>query len=119
MSKYHAKRTPRVMPNGETRMFDSRKEAERYDQLLIMQKDGFIRNLKLQPEYTLQEGFVDAKTGERVKPIVYKADFSYEADTGSGWHWSPVIEDVKGVRTKEYAIKRKMMLERGFNITEV
>lgn len=118
-SKYHAKRTPRVLPNGETRMFDSKAEAERYDELLQMERQNVIRNLKLQPSFTLQEGWIDAKTGERVKPIVYKADFSYERNTGSGWHWEFVVEDVKGVRTKEYALKRKMMMEKGFHITEI
>lgn len=118
-SKYRAVRTSRVMPNGEPRMFDSKKEAERYDELLLMQREGRLRNLKLQPSFTLQEGFVDADTGERVKPIIYRADFSYEVDSGSGWHWRLVIEDVKGIRTKEYVMKRKMMLERGFHITEV
>lgn len=118
-SKYRAVKTARVLPNGEARTFDSKREAERYDQLLLMQKAGKIRNLKLQPEFTLQEGFVDAQTGERVKPIVYKADFMYEVNTGDALHWQRSIEDAKGVRTKEYLLKRKMMLERGFHIVEV
>lgn len=104
-SKYRAVRTARVLPNGETRMFDSKREAERYDQLSLMQKAGQIRNLKLQPEFTLQDGFVDAQTGERVKPIVYKADFAYEANAGGATRWQRNIEDVKGVRTKEYLLK--------------
>lgn len=55
---------------------------------------------------------------ERVRPIVYRADFTYRERTGDGWR--PVVEDVKGVRTKEYNMKRKMMLEKfGVRIREV
>ena len=55
---------------------------------------------------------------ERVRPIVYRADFTYRERTGDGWR--PVVEDVKGVRTKEYNMKRKMMLEKfGVKIREV
>lgn len=117
MSKYNSKRTPRTMPNGSTRMFDSKSEAERYDQLRQMLERGEIRNLKLQPTFTLQEAFVDCN-GEAHKAITYKADFTYEVE-GSGYHWNRVIEDVKGIRTKEYLIKRKLMADKGLFITEV
>ena len=57
MSKYHSKKTERVLPSGKRIMFDSQKEAERFDQLMLWQKAGGIRKLKLQPEITLQEAF--------------------------------------------------------------
>lgn len=117
MSKYNAKKTPRIMPNGDTRTFDSKKEAERYDELRLLLERGEIRNLKLQPTFTLQEAFVDSN-GDTHKAITYKADFAYEVQ-GSGYHWNHVIEDVKGVRTREYAMKRKMMADKGLFITEV
>ncbi len=79
--------------------------------------------MKLQPEFTLQEAFKDKTTGERVPAIRYRADFSYlrrtEPDCNGDSYWISVVEDVKGVRTKEYLLKRKMMLERGIPITEV
>lgn len=44
----------------------------------------------------------------------YKADFMYEENGKS------VVEDVKGFRTKEYIIKRKLMLyQYGIRISEV
>ena len=53
-----------------------------------------------------------------MRPIVYRADFTYQELTPSGWR--TVVEDVKGVRTKEYSMKRKMMLEKfGVDIREV
>ena len=78
---------------------------------------GQIQDLRLQANFTLQEGYTTAD-GERVRPIVYRADFTYRERTGDGWR--PVVEDVKGVWTKEYNMKRKMMLEKfGVKIREV
>ena len=37
--------------------FDSKKEARRYDELMLMLKAGQIRNLRLQQQYTLQESY--------------------------------------------------------------
>ena len=50
MNKYGNKKAVR---NGIT--FDSQKEAARYDQLMLRLCAGEIRDLKLQPEFTLQE----------------------------------------------------------------
>ena len=78
---------------------------------------GQIQDLRLQVNFTLQEGYTTAD-GERVRPIVYRADFTYQERTRD--EWRPVVEDVKGVRTKEYSMKRKMMLEKfGVRIREV
>ena len=52
MNKYGNKKAVR---NGIT--FDSQKEAARYDQLMLRLCAGEIRDLKLQPEFTLQEAF--------------------------------------------------------------
>ena len=110
-SKYHASK---VIRHGET--FDSRKEADRYDELLILQQAGEIKNLQRQVKFTLipeqrendrrgpRGGVIKGKLVER--SVNYIADFVYEdARTGE-----TVVEDVKGIRTKEYTIKRKMML---------
>lgn len=110
--------------------FDSQKEAARYDELILLLKTGKIRSLKLQPEYTLQEAFT-TPDGTRVQAIKYRADFSYdilrhnryEDYDGVEWidEWEPVIEDVKSPATKTqvYQMKRKMMMEKGYQITEV
>lgn len=110
-SKYHASK---VIRHGET--FDSRKEADRYDELLILQQAGEIKNLQRQVKYTLipeqrendrrgpRGGVIKGKLVER--SVNYIADFVYEdARTGE-----TVVEDVKGIRTKEYIIKRKLMM---------
>ena len=126
-SKYGNIPTTRKV-KGTTIRFASQKEACRYDELILMQRAGKIRNLKLQPEFTLQEAF-STPDGEKVNALRYRADFSYEKwgnepapEQGPRTYhetWTPVIEDVKGVRTKVYLMKRKMMQEKGFTITEV
>ena len=48
--------------------FDSQKEARRYDELMLMLKAGEIRELKLQPQFTLQEAYTTPE-GNRVRAI--------------------------------------------------
>ncbi len=84
--------------------FDSRKEANRYAELRLMEKAGEITNLELQPEFLLQEGFRD-KARAWHRAIKYKADFRYQ-EKGGG----VVVEDVKGMRTEVYKIKKKLLL---------
>ena len=116
--KYHNRKCTVTLPqNGKSITFDSEKEARRFGELRMRLQFNDIRDLRLQVNFTLQEGFTTA-AGERVRPIVYRADFTYQELTPSGWR--TVVEDVKGVRTKEYSMKRKMMLEKfGVDIREV
>lgn len=116
--KYHSRKCTVTLPeNGKSITFDSEKEARRFGELRMRLHYNDIRDLRLQVNFTLQEGFTTAD-GERVRPIVYRADFAYRERTGDGW--CPVVEDVKGVRTKEYNMKRKMMMEKfGVKIREV
>ena len=107
MTKYHA--TPTVV-NGIR--FDSKHEAERYRELLLLLRGGIISDLRLQHQITLIEGW-KKPTGETVRPEVYKADFSYIKDGRR------IYEDAKGMRTKEYLIKKKQALEKGIEIVEV
>lgn len=101
--------------------FDSKKEARRYDELLVLLRAGKIRNLRLQAQYTLQESYI-APDGERVRAIRYVADFAYERptlpDKNGTVYWMPVVEDVKSRATKtaQYEMKKKLLRER-FNIT--
>lgn len=53
--------------------FDSQKEARRFIELRSLQKAWMIRNLKLQPKFTLQESYVTPE-GERVRAVRYVAD---------------------------------------------
>lgn len=112
--------------------FDSKKEAARYDELMVMLRAGAIRDLRLQQEFTLQEKYVTA-TGELVRAIRYVADFTYERKTSQqsflpdgSLHsivmWEKVVEDVKSPATitPVYKIKRKMMQDRfGITVAEV
>jgi len=106
--------------------FDSQKEASRYVFLRAALHDGRIRNLKLQPQFTLQESYV-TPDGERVQAIRYVADFSYqrptEPDAQGRVYWLDVVEDVKGgnaTKTVQYKIKKKLFREKyGFDVTEV
>lgn len=99
-SKYNAKKK---VVDGH--LFHSTKEAERYCELKLFLKAGLIRNLVLQPRFLLQDEFFD-KNGVKHKKIVYVADFSYIDNDGKA-----IVEDVKGVLTDVYKIKKKMFLK--------
>ena len=107
--------------------FDSRKEARRYQELLLLQRAGVILNLQMQvkfelipAQYEIYERYgakgQKLKPGQRLleKECSYIADFVYEQDG------KKVVEDTKGVKTKDYIIKRKLMLWlHGIRIKEV
>ena len=86
-------------------LFDSAREAARYKILKEMQKRGEITALELQPKYELLPKFY--YRGQCVRKVVYIADFSYMTKNGQ-----KVIEDVKGFLTKDYKIKKKLLLSR-------
>ena len=115
MAKYGNRKTVR---NGIT--FDSQKEAARYDALMLLLSAGEIKDLRLQPEFTLQEAFT-TPDGERVRAVRYRADFLYKRRVREGvdTRWERVVEDVKGFRTKDYELKRKLMLGLGIKVTEL
>ena len=108
-SKYHARKI--TTPEGT---FDSRKEHRRWQELCLLQRGGVISDLRRQVAYTLipeqrepditgpRGGVKRGKLMER--PVDYVADFVYQKDGQT------VVEDSKGVRTKDYIIKRKLML---------
>lgn len=108
MTKY---RNKKVEVNGMT--FDSKKEARRYKELLLLEKAGAIQDLQTQVKYVLiPSQRIDGKVVER--ECAYKADFVY-IENGE-----TVVEDTKGFKTKDYIIKRKLMLkEYGIRIREI
>jgi hypothetical protein len=109
MSKYHSKKTT---VDGIT--FDSIREANRWQELRILERAGEIKNLRRQVKFTILEGYEIA--GRKVSPVQYIADFYY-TDTKTG---KRVIEDAKGYRTDVYKLKKKMFEKRyGIEITEI
>ena len=85
--------------------FDSKAESERYAELRILEKAGLISNLVLQPKFELQQKF--RHNGKAEKAILYIADFSYNDRTED----KIVVEDVKGMETDVFKLKRKMFLK--------
>jgi hypothetical protein len=90
MTKYHAQRTK----VGDI-TFASKAEARRYEELVILQYAGVISALTLQPIFHLSVNGV--KIGK------YIADFQYYQDG------KIITEDVKGVRTPVYNLKKKLV----------
>lgn len=78
--------------------FASKKESQRYSQLLAMQAGGLIRDLELQKKYELSVN--------GVLVCSYVSDFEYW-DVAQDVH---VTEDVKGFKTRVYKLKKKLML---------
>ena len=107
--------------------FDSRKESKHYLYLKNLYEHGFISDLRLQVPYELlpaiwEEQEVQLKTQTKKvrkcvqKAVNYIADFVY-VDNNTG---KEEVVDVKGMRTKEYLLKKKMMLAlKGIKILEV
>ena len=98
-NKYNARKT--VMCGHE---FHSKREAEIYLDLLSRKQAGEIVLIRLQPSYTLLEGFRDNQ-GNKQRPITYTADFFVTYADGH----SEVIE-VKGMRTRDYLLRKKLFL---------
>ena len=91
MHKYRARQT--IVDNVK---FASAKEAGRYSELKLLMFSRTIDRLTLQPKFNL---FVNGK-----HICDYIADFSYYENN------CQVVEDVKGFKTKDYIIKRKLLL---------
>ena len=98
MNKYRAKKV--VTEDGK---FDSKAEYNRWLVLKAAATAGEITDLQRQVEYVL---IPNQKLNGRVKErcVKYVADFVYRRNDVQ------IVEDVKGKRTKEYIIKRKLML---------
>lgn len=91
-SKYRNKPTT---VNG--RRFASKREAARYSELLLLERDGQIASLRCQPRYVFWVN------GVRIGH--YTADFVYwdcEAQTY-------VVEDAKGYRVRDWSRTKKLM----------
>jgi hypothetical protein len=108
VSKYYSRK---VTVGGL--VFDSKKEYKRYCELVLLQKAGQVTDLQRQVKYELiPSQKIGGKVAERA--CTYVADFVYQENGKT------VVEDTKGFKTKEYIIKRKLMLwVHGIRIVEV
>ena len=94
-NKFRAKKTSFM---GFT--FDSKWEAERYGQLVQLERIGEITGLNRQIKY-------DIIVNEQ-QICKYIADFSYyEKDENAQTKF--VVEDAKGIETTEFRLKKKLM----------
>lgn len=107
-SKYHSRKQ---IIDGY--VFASKREAQRYLELKMLERAGEISNLELQKRFELMPSQrIDGKVVER--PCYYVCDFAY-LEGGK-----QVVEDAKGMKTEVYKIKRKLMLYKyGITIKEV
>lgn len=110
-SKYGAKK---ITQNGIT--FDSKREAKRYGELLLLERAGVITELQRQVEFVLipaqREPDTIGKRGGVIKGKVIEHKCSYVADFVYKENGKLIVEDVKSpiTKTKDYVIKRKLML---------
>lgn len=114
MNKYHNRKAT----TGDGIKHDSRREAVRWCELNLLQRKGIITGLRRQVKFVLiptQYG-----TGLKGKKKLLERECSYLADFVYKENDQLVVEDTKGYRTKEYVIKRKLMLYvHGIKIQEV
>ena len=109
-------------------IFDSKREYKRWRDLTLLERAGEIKNLQRQVPFLLLpeqrgpsvEKYQKGPRRGQPKPgpvlerkLIYIADFVYEENGET------VVEDAKGMRTRDYVIKRKLMLYRyGIRIKE-
>lgn len=99
MNKYNAKKT---IYKGVK--YDSKWEANRAQELEILQRIGRISDLQRQVKFVLLDGYINNR-GNKIRPIYYIADFVYKIKAGA-----TVVEDTKSpaTRTEVYKIKKKL-----------
>ena len=89
----------------EGQKFDSQKELLRYRQLLILEEEGKIMELKRQVPFVLIE--TQKYNGKTYRSCKYYADFTYREPNNP----LLIVEDVKGgkaTQTTEFIIKEKL-----------
>ena len=124
MNKYHN----RKVTTSDGIEHASQKEANRWCELKLLERAGKIENLQRQVKFTLIPAQYEYEFDEVVKAkgklpkgklvereCAYIADFVYADENGH-----LIVEDTKGVKTKDYIIKRKLMFKvHGIKIKEV
>lgn len=106
-----AERTKRDQKYGNTKVedggikFDSKAEHKRWQYLVVLQRAGEIRDLRLQVPFELIPAQV-SPDGRKIRPTAYISDFCYLDQAGNF-----VCEDVKGAATDVWKLKQKLMLQ--------
>jgi len=105
-TKYGAKKT---VVDGIK--FDSKLEANRYVELLWLEKAGEIRNLQRQVPFVLMEKF--NIRGKAIRAIKYYADFVYEEKPRDLMGaWKNIVDDSKGMELNDFKMKKKLFLDK-------
>ncbi len=113
-SKYGSRK---VTVDGVT--YDSVKEYRRFKELSLLERAGTIQNLQRQVKYVLipaqreycNEIYTKGRKKGCFKPgKLLEKECSYIADFAYIQNGEIVVEDTKGFRTKDYIVKRKLML---------
>ena len=107
-NKFHARK---IKTDDGT--FDSQKEYRRWGELQLLQRAGYISNLKRQVPYVV------IPSSDKFRKTVYIADFEYRDASGA-----TVIEDVKGCKVgpayELFKLKKKLMYqEHGIEVVEI
>ena len=122
MAKYHNQK----VRTSDGILHDSQREANRWIELKLLERAGKIKDLQRQVTFILiptqrEPDIIGKRGGIKLgklieREVAYIADFTYiDNETGK-----IVVEDAKGCRTKDYIIKRKLLLwVHGIRIREV
>lgn len=84
--------------------FPSKKEAQRYQELKLLEKAGKIKNLELQPKFEIIPK--QKYRGKTLRKAEYTPDFKYLDIDNNEW----VIEEVKGMPTVDYVLRKKLFI---------
>ena len=93
--------------NKKSKGSDSKIEIKRMNELLLLERRGFIQNISKQPSFILQEGFKYKNDKRAEISIKYTADFRYFDVLKNKW----IIEELKSSYTKklaDYSIRRRL-----------
>ena len=103
-TKYGAKKTQ----VGEV-TFDSKKEAQRYMELQLLERAGEISNLRRQVKIDLmgQHRHLYTRTGRKMRLTI---DYAYVEDGVE------VLEDSKGVWTRDFEVRYAVAIAMGLNL---
>lgn len=123
ISTYDAKRNRNKYRNQPTEvdgiLFDSKKEAQRWQELKLLERAGEIRDLERQVRFEL----LPADPPVYPRPLEYVADFTYMEVIEGMTLWRRVVEDVKSPATRKnpvYRIKKRLLYQTyGLEIKEV
>lgn len=87
--------------------FDSQAELARYHELKLLLRAGEITLLDVHPKFVIDDAFTTPR-GVKFRGMTYAPDFTYTRVADG----CLVAEDVKGVKTAVYQIKRRLFMRR-------